>query len=176
MDKFLPKYEPVDYLDTNNPKSFGAFAQPNTYMEFKEEEEKAMREALKEIIKVNKDFEKTFGRKYGNGLIEGINLSGAEHAILCVGSVCGTVREVIKELKKKEKVGLIKLKSVRPLPVEDLKMLCKDLKVLGVIDRHASIGFGGALTNDIRSALMDEEVRVEGFIAGLGGRDINKEK
>ncbi|MGI6589239.1 MAG: transketolase C-terminal domain-containing protein [Candidatus Iainarchaeum sp.] len=177
VDKFLPKYEPVDYLDTNNPKSFGAFAQPNTYMEFKEEEEKAMREALKEIIKVNKDFEKTFGRKYGNGLIEGINLSGAEHAILCVGSVCGTVREVIKELKKEgKKVGLIKLKSVRPLPVEDLKMLCKDLKVLGVIDRHASIGFGGALTNDIRSALMDEEVRVEGFIAGLGGRDINKEK
>jgi len=50
------------------------------------------------------------------------------------------------------------------------------LKILGVIDKHASIGFGGALTNDIRSALMGEKVKVEGFVAGLGGRDINKEK
>ncbi len=177
VDAFLPEYKPEHFLDTTNPKSFGGFAQPNTYMEFKEAENIAMTEALKEIVKVNNEFKKTFGRKYGNGLIEGINIQDAEYAILCVGSVCGTAREVINELNASgKKIGLIKLKSVRPLPVEDLKILCKDLKVLGVIDRHASIGFGGALTNDIRSALANEKVNVEGFVAGLGGRDINKEK
>jgi pyruvate ferredoxin oxidoreductase alpha subunit len=177
VDAFLPDYTPEHYLDTTNPKTFGAFAQPNSYMEFKEEEEKAMREAIREIIKVSKEFDKSFGRKYGNGLVEGINLEEAEYAVLGVGSVCGTIREVIKELNEQgKKIGLIKLKAVRPLPVEDLKILCKDLKVLGVIDKHASIGFGGALTNDIRSALMGEKVKVEGFVAGLGGRDINKEK
>lgn len=177
VDEFLPEYKPEHYLDTTNPKSFGAFAQPNTYMEFKEAESIAMNEALKEIVKVNNEFGKTFGRKYGNGLVEGINLSDAEYALLCVGSVSGTAREVIKELEGQgKKVGLIRLKSVRPLPVEDLKILCKDLKVLGVIDKHASVGFGGALTNDIKSALAGEKVTVEGFIAGLGGRDINKEK
>jgi pyruvate ferredoxin oxidoreductase alpha subunit len=177
VDAFLPEYKPEHFLDTNNPKSFGAFAQPNTYMEFKEAEEIAMNEALKEIVKVNNEFGKTFGRKYGNGLVEGINLEDAEYALLCVGSVCGTAREVIKELEGHgKKIGLIRLKSVRPLPVEDLKILCKDLKVLGVIDKHASIGFGGALTNDIKSALAGEKVTVEGFVTGLGGRDINKEK
>jgi pyruvate ferredoxin oxidoreductase alpha subunit len=78
--------------------------------------------------------------------------------------------------KEGKKVGLIKLKSLRPLPIEDLKILCKDIKILGIIDRHASLGFGGALTNDIKSALNGEKVEVHGFVAGLGGRDIDRKK
>jgi pyruvate ferredoxin oxidoreductase alpha subunit len=70
-----------------------------------------MNEALKEIVLVGKEFESMFGRKYGNGLIEGINLDDADYALLCVGSVCGTIREVIDELNAAGKeIGLIKLK------------------------------------------------------------------
>jgi len=177
VDEFLPEYKPLHFLDTFNPKTFGAFAQPNTYMEFKEELEKAMQNALREIIKVNSEFNKKFGRSYGNGLVEGFMLEDADYALVAMGSVCGTIREVVSDLRAKgKKVGLIKLKALRPLPAEDLKILCKDLKSLGVIDRHASIGFGGALTNDIKSALAEEKVHVESFVAGLGGRDVDKKK
>ena len=72
--------------------------------------------------------------------------------------------------------GIIAIKSLRPMPVEDLKILAKDLKGIGVIDKHASIGFGGALTNDVKAALAGQKIQVESFVAGLGGRDINKEK
>lgn len=177
IDEFLPEYKPKNYLNPQEPKTFGPVAFPNTYMEFKEAQEEGMKEALKVILKVNEEYGKKFGRKYGNGLIEGINLAKAEHALLCMGSVSGTIREVIEEYKKKGKeIGLIRIKSLRPMPVEDLKILTKNLKGIGVIDKHASLGFGGALTNDVKAALAGQKIQIESFVAGLGGRDITKEK
>jgi len=94
-------------------------------------------------------------------------MKDAEYALLTVGSVSGTAREVIDELRKEgKKVGLIKLKAIRPLPADELKKACVKLKGLAVIDRHASLGFGGALTNDIKSALAGEKAKVEGFVSG----------
>ena len=177
VDEFLPEYKPRNFLDTSSPKTFGAFAQPHNYMEFREEQEKAMQNALKEIIKVNDEFGKKFARKYGTGLVDEYMVHDSDYALLAMGSVCGTIRTVVDEMRKEgKKVGLIKLKSLRPLPIEDLKILCKDIKILGIIDRHASLGFGGALTNDIKSALNGEKVEVHGFVAGLGGRDIDRKK
>jgi len=175
VDEFLPEYKPEHYLDTKHPKTFGPIAFPNVFMEFRKQQEDAMQDAVQIIQKINDEFEKKFGRRYGDGLIEGIELKDAEYALLCTGSVLGTARETLKDLRAKgKKVGLIKLKAVRPLPVEELKKLTSKLKGLGVIDKHASLGFGGALTNDIKAALAGEKVKVTGFIAGLGGRDINK--
>lgn len=177
VDGFLPEYKPKVFLDTNNPKSFGPIAFPNSFFEFHEQEEIAMQEALKEIPLVHKEFEKTFGRKYGNGLIELIEMKDAQFALIANGTSVGTTRVVVEKLRKKgKKVGLIKLKTFRPFPAEEITKACKNLKALGVIDRHASLGSEGAMTLDIKSALKDEKVKVEGFISGLGGRDINVER
>lgn len=176
IDKFVGKYKPEHFLDPKSPKSFGTVAYPNVYMEYREEQEKAMQEALKVIPKVGEEFSKVFGRVYGNGLIETYEMKDAEFALLTVGSVTGTAKEAVDEMRKAgKKAGLIRVKAVRPLAVEDLRKACAKLKGLAVIDRHASIGFGGALTNDIKSALSGEKVKIEGFVAGLGGRDINKD-
>jgi pyruvate ferredoxin oxidoreductase alpha subunit len=177
VDEFLPEYKPLDFLDTSSPKTFGAFAQPNSYMDFKLEQEIAMENALKVISEVNSEFGKKFGRTYGDGLIETYNTSKAKVALLCLGSVGGTIKEVIDEYKKKGKeIGLIRLKSYRPFPTEQLKKVTKNIKAIGVIDKHASIGFGGALTNDVKAALFGEKVQIESFMAGLGGRDIDRAK
>ncbi|MCX6803469.1 MAG: hypothetical protein NTY48_02760 [Candidatus Diapherotrites archaeon] len=102
-------------------------------------------------------------------------MKDTKYALLCVGSVIGTAKETVDELRAQgKKVGLVKLKSVRPMPVKELKKACEKLKGIGVIDKHASLGFGGALTNDIKSALAGEKVSVTGFVAGLGGRDIDR--
>ena len=176
VDKFLPEYKTPNFLDTKNPKTFGSVAFPNVYMEFRKEQEIAMQEALKLIPKINSEFEKMFGRSYGDGLIETYQIKDAETALITVGSVTGTAKEVIDEMRKKgEKVGIIRIKAIRPFPAEELKKVSTKLKAIAVIDRHASIGFGGALTNDVKSALAQEKIKVEGFVAGLGGRDINKE-
>ncbi|MDD4250869.1 MAG: pyruvate ferredoxin oxidoreductase [Candidatus ainarchaeum sp.] len=174
---FVGTYNPKDFLDTKNPKTFGAFAQPNTYFEFKEQVQDAMMEALKEIKNVNEEFGKKFKRKYGDGLIELIEMQDAEYALLIAGSTIGTAREVVKDLRKKgKKVGLIKLKSVRPFPTKELILASKKLKGLGIIDRHISLGYEGALCTETKAALVKEKVNVTGFIAGLGGRDIDRER
>jgi len=33
-DQFLPPFRPADVLDPDHPKTFGAFADPSTYMDF----------------------------------------------------------------------------------------------------------------------------------------------
>jgi pyruvate ferredoxin oxidoreductase alpha subunit len=73
-------------------------------------------------------------------------------------------------------VGLIKLKSIRPFPAKELAKACAKLKGLAVIDRHVSLGYEGALTIDVKAALKDDKVKVEGFISGLGGRDIDRKR
>jgi pyruvate ferredoxin oxidoreductase alpha subunit len=174
VDAFLPAYKPRDFLDTKKPKSFGPIAFPNSFFEFHEQEQIAMEEALKEIPKIHAEYKKAFGRKYGNGLIELIEMKDAKYALIANGTSVGTARVVVEKLRKKgKKVGLIKLKTFRPFPKQEIINACKNLKGLGVIDRHVSLGSEGAMTLDIKAALKDEKCKVEGFISGLGGRDIN---
>ena len=174
VDAFLPEYKPKDFLDTKKPKSFGPIAFPNSFFEFHEQEQIAMEEALKEIPKIHSEYAKIFKRNYGNGLIELIEMKDAKYALIANGTSVGTARVVVEELRKKgKKVGLIKLKTFRPFPKEQIITVCKNLKALGVIDRHVSLGSEGAITLDVKAALKDEKCKVEGFISGLGGRDID---
>jgi pyruvate ferredoxin oxidoreductase alpha subunit len=178
VDGFLPEYKPLNFLDTSKPISIGAFAQPNTYFEFKEQYQNAMLKALEIIPKVSAEFAKEFGRSYGDGLAELIEMKDAEYAIMTVGAVStGSARAVVEEMRKKgKKVGIIRLKCVRPFPVEEIIKACKKIKSLGVIDRHISIGYEGPLATDTKAALKTSKTKVTGFIAGLGGRDIDRKR
>jgi len=177
IDSFLPKYKPKTYLDPKKPTTVGPIGFPNSFFEFHEQEQIAMSEALAEIPKVHKEFDNEFGRKYGNGLIDLIKMKDAKYALIANGTSVGTARVVVDKLRKEgKKVGLIKLKTFRPFPAEEIRKACKNLKGLGVIDRHVSLGSEGAMTLDIKAALSDEKCKVEGFISGLGGRDIDTKR
>ena len=64
------------------------------------------------------------GRSYG--LIEKFMMDDAEEAIVIIGSSAGTAKEAIRELRAQgKKVGLIKIRSFRPFPAEDI---CEALK------------------------------------------------
>jgi pyruvate ferredoxin oxidoreductase alpha subunit len=177
VDSFLPAYKPENHLDPKNPKSFGPIAFPNSFFEFHEQEQVAMEEALKEIPKIHAEFKKEFGRKYGNGLIDLIDMKDAKYALIANGTSVGTARVVVEKLRSEgKKVGLIKLKTFRPFPAEEIRKACKNLKAVGIIDRHVSLGSEGAITLDVKSALKEEKCKVEGFISGLGGRDIDTKR
>lgn len=170
VNKFLPKYKPKFLLDPNKPVTMGPIAPPEVYMEFRKQQNQGMNNSLKLIKKANLEFSKIFGRKYGNGLIETYKIKDAEYAIIAMGTVCGTIRKVVNELRKKgEKVGLIKLRTFRPFPEKELRKSTSKLKAVGVIDRNISIGKDGAVFTETKSVL---DLPVHSFIAGLGGRDI----
>ncbi len=171
--KFLPRFRPSIVLDPKKPVTMGPVGFPDSFMEFKKQEQDAMDAARKIIRSVASDYKKRFKRSYGNGLIETYNIRGAKTAVVAMGTICSTTRVVIDELKKKgKKVGLIKIKSFRPFPSQELRETTRNIKSLAVIDRDISLGHHGALATDVRDALFSRKIKVNGFIAGLGGRDI----
>jgi len=70
------------------------------------------------------------------------------------------------------KIGLARVRTFRPFPKEAIIQLGKKADLI-VIDRNISIGSEGALFNEVKAALYgSSEVKVQGFIAGLGGKDV----
>ncbi len=174
-DEFLPSYTPEFVLDPKNPMSFGAFADPSTYTEFRYKQEIAMDAALKKIEEVANEFRDVYGRYYG-GLIDGYALDDAEIVIMAMGSVIGTVKDTIDVLRSDgESVGLLKVRSFRPFPVEAVRKALKNVKVVITLDKNISIGKNeGALCTEVKACLYNTEIRVPviGFMLGHGGRDI----
>ncbi|HII09431.1 MAG TPA: pyruvate ferredoxin oxidoreductase, partial [Methanosphaera sp.] len=167
-NEFLPPFTPVNaYLRTEDPMSLGTLADTEHYLEIRYDLEKAINASKDLIDEVGKEFGDKFGRYYG--LIEEYKSEDAEIILIAMGSICGTIKDVIDEQREAgKKVGLIRVRSYRPFPKEALKEAVKDAK-LAVIDKDISFSVGGALFSDVRSSLTNETY---GYIIGLGGRDI----
>ncbi len=177
VDEFLPEFKPFVKLDPENPVSIGPIAFPNSFMEFKKQQQDAFEKAMPLIGKVHDEFAKKFGRSYGNGWIEEYKMEDAEYALIGMGTLIGTGRVAVDELREKgEKVGLIKLRSYRPFPAKEIQRATKNLKGLSVIDRHFSLGYEAPLFTEVSSALYDSPLQINSFVAGLGGRDITVDR
>ncbi|MBI4388840.1 MAG: ferredoxin oxidoreductase, partial [Nitrospinae bacterium] len=67
-------------------------------------------------------------RKYLNGLVEIVN-PDAEEIIIASGSAVSQSREAVRQSAEMgRKVGLIKIKSLRPFPTEEIREACKNVK------------------------------------------------
>ena len=172
--EFLPDFKPEHILDPARPMTFGAFADPSTYTEFRYQQFEAQLKALPKIEEVARQFEESFGRYYG-GLIDGYFLDDAEIVIVTLGSVVGTVKDAIDAMRSEgKKVGLLKIRSYRPFPVQALRKALKDAAVIAVMEKDVAIGGEAGLVTDLKAAFYSSSIRtpIIGFAAGLGGRDI----
>jgi pyruvate ferredoxin oxidoreductase alpha subunit len=162
-------------LDPENPMTIGPLALQNYYFEFKRQQEEAMENALSVIQQVNSEYAEISGRSYGNGLIEAYCLEDAEVAAVCLGSTAGTMKIVVDGLRQEGvKAGLLRIRTFRPLPVEDIRRALKNVKAVAVMDRCISFGGnGGPVFHEIRHIFYDATSRpyVVNYIYGLGGRD-----
>jgi len=171
---FLPDYKPANILDPANPMTFGAFADPSTYTEFRYQQYEAQKRALVKIEEVAKEFGETFGRYYG-GLIDTYSADDAEIVIVTLGSVIGTIKDAIDQMRSEGiKVGLVKVRCYRPFPVEALRNALKDASVIVVLEKDVAVGNEAGLLTDLKAAFYNSKIRtpIIGFAAGLGGRDI----
>jgi pyruvate ferredoxin oxidoreductase alpha subunit len=75
-----------------------------------------------------------------------------------------------------EKVGLLRLRLVRPFPHQEVSWLLSGRQAVAVIDQNISIGKGGILFAEVASALpAGTGVPLQSFIGGLGGRRFRSE-
>jgi len=167
-------------LDPEKPMSMGPVAFPNYYFEFKRQQEEAMRNALKVIQQVNEEYGQLTGRSYGDGLLDSYRLDDAEIAVACLGSTAGTVKTVVDELREEGvKVGLLRIRTFRPFPVEEIAKALGKVRAVAVMDKSMSFGGnGGPVFHEVRHVLYDLPTHpyVLNYVYGLGGRDTSPDQ
>lgn len=175
VDAFLPPYKPKHvYLDVNDPISVNNLTSPDVYTEIRQEHFRALQNALSVIDDLGTKFGECFGRYYG--VVDGVGLDDAETIFVTMGSITGTVRQAIKDMRAKgEHVGLLKVTAFRPFPKAKVRQALVNAKRVLVIDRSAGLGSEGPLALEVKGALygLYPAPIVYGFIGGLGGRDFS---
>ncbi|MCP4136509.1 MAG: pyruvate ferredoxin oxidoreductase [bacterium] len=178
VDAFLPPIVAAPHLMSDENKMSMCISAGNQhYMEFKVKQHKDMFKVFDELKSVDEEFATAFGRKY-NGAIDGYKHEDAEVLLVTTGSVTGTVRVVVDEMRARgKKVGVLKLRMLRPFPVEDLVAKVSGARAIGVLDKNISFGYEGTVFTNVNSALLRKgcSAKTANFIAGLGGKDITKE-
>jgi pyruvate ferredoxin oxidoreductase alpha subunit len=177
VDRFLPPYRPPYRLDPDDPFTMGSMVGPDAYMETRYHVHMDMMEARSVIQRVAQDFAGAFGRYHG-GLVEGYDLEGADVVLVSMGSLLGTMREAVDELREEGlKVGLLKVRCFRPFPKDAVHDALQEVGVVGVLEKDISLGLEGTLCSEMRSAFCGEESpEISSFIMGLGGRDVTVEE
>ena len=175
VKKFLPDFDPPYKLDPDDPHGFGSLSMPHQwYMELRYNIADAMDKAYGRFPQVEKEFEEVFGRNHG-GILDEYRTEGAEHVLVCAGTVASTAKEVVDQMRSEGKnVGLARLRMLRPFPVNEFRALGTRVSALGVMDRAYSFGYEGPFFTEIKGALYDlpERPAMKNYIMGIGGRDI----
>ncbi len=168
--KFVGNYVPdASLLDVKNPVTFGPVALPDSYFYFKIDQEHAIQEALKEYKKITKAYRKTSGRE--NGYVENYQLDDAEEAVVVLGSIAGTAKDVIDSLRTQgRKIGLLKIRLFRPFPRDEVRKALRKIKRIAVLDRAFSFGTHPPLYSEIVATMRKQHIA--SYLYGLGGRDV----
>lgn len=172
VDAFLPGYEPVQVLDPADPYSIGAMVGPEAFTEVRYLAHRKQMQALDLIPQIGTIFKDVFGRESG-GLLHSYRTEGADTIFVAMGSVNGTIKEVVDaEREAGKSVGSVSICSFRPFPLEELKSALKGAKRVVVVEKSLAPGLGGVLASNVRMALREVPLPVQTVIAGLGGRAI----
>lgn len=175
VDTFLPPYEPRQVLDPSDPVSIGAMVGPEAFAEVRYLAHEKQARALELIPKVAKEFAAQFGRDSG-GLVRGYRMDDAETVIIAMGSVLGTIKDTVDELRDKgAKIGVLGIVSFRPFPFKAVAEALQGAKRLVVLEKTFAVGMGGILATDVRNALGHGAIPDYTVVAGLGGRPITKD-
>jgi len=178
VDKYLPPFNPKPELTLNpdHPAVFGSLSKPDEwYPEFRWMIHEAMERAKKRIKDADSEFGKIFGRSYG-GLLDLYKCDDAEVVLMCAGTLASTTREAIDELRNEgKKVGLARIRTFRPFPVEDIRALAEKVQAIGVMDRCFTFGYEGPFFTEVKGALYhaNNKPKLKGYITGMGGRDVD---
>jgi pyruvate ferredoxin oxidoreductase alpha subunit len=174
VDRFLPRYEPRQVLDPNDPVTIGAMVGPEAFTEVRYLAHAKQMQALDLIPQIAAEFKKEFGRDSG-GLIKTYMTEDADTIVIALGSVLGTIKDTVDDLRAEGvKVGVLGITSYRPFPISAIRDATVNAKRIVVIEKCFAVGIGGIVSRDVRSAVRNRPQPVLTVVAGLGGRPITK--
>jgi len=174
VDSFLPAFSPRQVLDPREPVTIGAMVGPEAFTEVRYLAHYKQMQALDAIPALASEFESSFGRASG-GLLRRYRTADAELVVVALGSVLGTLEDVVDELREEGlRVGCLGIKTFRPWPGQEVAGALSGAHRVVVLEKALSIGLGGIVAQNVRSGLAGSGIPVHTVIAGLGGRPITK--
>jgi pyruvate ferredoxin oxidoreductase alpha subunit len=174
IDAFLPQFEPRQVLDPDDPVTIGAMVGPEAFSEVRYLMHAKQMQALDVIPRIAGEFDESFSRPSG-GLVRGYRTDDAETVVVALGSVLGTIEDVIDEMRDEGiKIGALAIKCFRPWPADDVREALQNAKRVIVLEKAFAVGAGGIVGQNVRLALTGLPIEVNDVVAGLGGRAITK--
>jgi pyruvate ferredoxin oxidoreductase alpha subunit len=177
VKEFLPPYKHPYPLDPRHPVSHGPQIMPEQGPPLQLERARAMEDSMAVIEEIHDEFAKIFGRRY-DPWVEQFMTDGAEVVFFMQGGHAVTARFAIQHMRDQGlKVGLVRLRTIRPYPTERVNDVLSKFKVVGVIETNMGLGSvssGGVLYSEACAALYESQQRplVLSFMAGMGGEAI----
>ncbi|MDD2217852.1 MAG: pyruvate:ferredoxin (flavodoxin) oxidoreductase [Eubacteriales bacterium] len=166
-------------LNPEDPIMRSTVQNPDIYFQVREANNKDY-DALPNIVQDYMDqISKMTGRDYK--LFNYYGAQDADHVIIAMGSVSGTIEEVVKHLNAKgEKVGFLQVHLYRPFSVEHmLGAIPATVKKITVIDRLKEMGsIGEPLFEDVCAAYINMKDKPEILAGryGLSSKDTTPEQ
>ena len=121
------------------------------------------------------EFEAQFGRDSG-GLIRTYRTDDAETIVVALGSVNGTVQEVVDEMRARGRARSARCRSARSGRSRSrcCARRCATRKRVVVLEKCLAVGLGGIVSDGVRKSLSGIQLNGYTVIAGLGGRAITR--
>ena len=177
-DEFLPPFETENKMSLGEPKNLGFSAGPDTNTFFKYKEHTGLLNVKGVVTEAESRFESIFGRRY-SGLTESYKTDDADYILITLGSISGLVRETVDKLREQgEKVGLLRIRYMRPFPNEETAQAVKNAKAAAVLEKDISFGNEGTVYTNVNSALQKSGISIptSDYIGGLGGKNISPQE
>ena len=162
-------------LNPEHPHARGSHENGDIFFQHRE----ACNTAYNELPAVVEEYMNKINAKLGTdyGLFNYYGAPDADRVVVCMGSFCDVLEEVIDYLNAHgEKVGLVKVRLFRPFSIKHfVDVLPETVKKIAVMDRTKEPGsIGEPLYQDVVSALYEAgktDIHVSGGRYGLGSKD-----
>ncbi len=180
VDDYLPVVPaegwPHTFMDPSRPTSHGLLNMPDAgfFYEIRVNIARAQDRARTVIREAAAAFNETFGRDHG-GLVEEYRTDDAEAVLLAIGTLADQAKQCVDVCRDRGMpIGAVKVRFVRPFPIDEIRGLADRFGAMAVIERDIDFGVrGGIVAGDVRSVLQGySDVRILPVVAGLGGRDV----
>lgn len=172
------------WVDGDRPLMEGALIMPQGYYaEYRVKCQEGLIRAKRIIKETMTLFQQKFGRSYGNGLVVPYKTEDAEVLLIAYGTLAKQAEDAVDQAREQGyKAGVLRLRTYRPFPTEDILEYARKIAYIGVIDHAITYGnpTAGPVSTDVMAVCQrDPKARkshIVPFIAGLGGRDVKLEE
>lgn len=176
--EFLPPFQPAHLgFKASAPHALGtAVLGGATYSYFRHQIHLAAMNALHVHEEAAVEFDRLFGRRYD--VIERYRLDDAEDVLVMTNAYASKGKAAVDATRKQgRRVGLLRLRVIRPWPADAIREALQGRRAVAVLDQNLAPGQGGILFQEIAACLYHEAIRPRAlcsFIGGLGGKNLSE--